>query len=175
MLRELIPSNDFIHRSYHLWEVQSLLLTSGDYTQGKYNAMTVGWGSFGVMWAKPFALVVVRPTRYTYEFMEAYDTFTVCAFPSEHRRALALLGNRSGRDGDKIGASGLTPVAAQQVSAPAFEQAELVVECRKSYWDDMDSSHFLLPQIERHYPAKDYHRIYFGEILGVYGTGSYQS
>ncbi len=175
MQRNPIPVSDFIHRSYHLWEIQTLLLTSGDFAQGKYNTMTVGWGSFGVMWAKPFALVVVRPTRYTYEFMEAYDTFTLTAFPSAHRAALKLLGTRSGRDGDKIADAGLTPTAAQQVAAPAFEEAELVVECRKSYWDDMDPSHFLLPTIERQYPQKDYHRIYFGEILGVYGTEAYRA
>ncbi len=175
MLRNPIPIKDFANRSYHLWELQTLLLTSGDFAQGKYNTMTVGWGSFGVMWAKPFALVVVRPTRYTYEFMEAFDTFTLSAFPVDYRRALALLGNRSGRDGDKIAESGLTPVAATQVAAPAFEQAELVVECRKTYWDDMDPSHFLLPSIERSYPGKDYHRIYFGEIQGVYGIDAYRA
>ncbi len=174
MQRNPIHIEEFTNRPYHHWELQTLLLTSGDFTQGKYNTMTVGWGSYGVMWGKPFAMVVVRPTRYTFEFMETFETFTLCAFPPDCRKALKLLGNRSGRDGDKIAASSLTPVPACQVAAPAFEQAELVVECRKTYWDDLEPAHFLLPSIERSYPNKDYHRVYFGEILGVYGTDAYR-
>lgn len=174
MQRNPIPIADFTVRPYHDWEKRWLLLTSGDFAQGKYNTMVVGWGSFGVMWSKPFALVVVRPQRHTYQFMEAFDTFTLCAFPPEQRKAMQLLGSRSGRDGDKIAVSGLTPIAACQVAAPAFAEAELVVECHKSYWQDLDPAHFLLPYIQSNYPREDYHRMYFGEILGVYGASNGQ-
>ena len=111
MARQPIPFDDFRARVHHLWADQWLLLTSGDFAAGHFNAMTVAWGSLGVMWGKPFAQVVVRPVRYTYEFMERYDTFTLCAFAKAHRSQLSLLGSRSGRDGNKIAASGLTPVA----------------------------------------------------------------
>jgi flavin reductase (DIM6/NTAB) family NADH-FMN oxidoreductase RutF len=168
-----IPTADFVHRSYHLWELQWLLLTSGDFEAGDFNSMTVAWGSFGVMWSKPFALVVVRPTRYTYGFIDKYETFTLTAFPKEYRKALQLLGTRSGRDGDKIAQAGLTPVPSAQVAAPAFSEAELVIECRKSYWDDLDNSHFLDPSIEKSYPERDYHRMYFGEIVMISGTAEY--
>jgi hypothetical protein len=94
-----------------------MLLMCGDYGIGHYNAMTVGWGSLGTMWGRPFVQVVVRPSRYTYEFMEQYDTFTLGAFPEEYRDAMLLLGTKSGRDGDKIGESGLTPIASVQVAA----------------------------------------------------------
>ena len=50
-----------------------------------------------------------------------------------------------------------------------FAQADLVVECRKLYWHDLDPTHFLDPAIEENYPARDYHRAYFGEILAVTG------
>jgi hypothetical protein len=83
------------------------------------------------MWNKPFAQVVVRPVRYTYQFMEKYPTFTLCAFPRTYRKALNLLGTLSGRDGDKIATAGLTPEAATQVAAPVYTQAELAIECRK--------------------------------------------
>jgi len=162
-----IPIRDLLTRTHHLWHEQWLLLTSGDFAEGRFNTMTVGWGSLGTMWSKPFALVVVRPTRYTYEFMERYDSFTLTAFPEAHRGALELLGTKSGRDGDKIAEAGLTPVASTKVAAPGFAEAELIVECRKNYFDDLDPSHFLDSTIEENYPAKDYHRIYFGEILAV--------
>ena len=170
-----IQVDDWLLRCCSLWGKDWLLLTAGDFASGKFNAMTVGWGSFGRMWNKPFAQVVVRPTRYTFEFMEQYDTFTLCAFPMQYHDALNLLGTRSGRDGDKIAAAGLTPVAASSVAAPAFVEAELVVECRKQYWDDMDPSRFIADDIARHYSLKDYHRIYFGEILAVLGTEKYQA
>jgi flavin reductase (DIM6/NTAB) family NADH-FMN oxidoreductase RutF len=157
-------------RACHLWEEQWLLLTAGDFARGEYNTMTVAWGSLGVMWNRPFAQVVVRPTRYTHEFMERFDTFTLSAFPEEHRPALNLLGTRSGRDSDKIAASGLVPIASSAVAAPGFAEAELIIECRKIYADDFDPARFLDPAIEKSYPKKDYHRVYFGEIVAIVGT-----
>lgn len=169
MARREIAPDELNLRAFHLWDKQWMLLTSGDFGKGHYNAMTVGWGSIGVMWNKPFAQVVVRPTRFTYEFMEKYDTFTLSAFPEDWRSALKLLGSASGRDGDKITESGLVPMASQLVAAPSFEEAELTLECRKIYWDDMDPSRFLDGDIEPCYPERDYHRIYFGEILRALG------
>ena len=109
------------------------------------------------------------------QFMERFVSFTLCAFDPEHAGALELLGTRSGRDGDKIAQAGLTPVAAQRIAAPGFAEAVLTIECRKLYWDDLDPSKFLDPTIEAHYPQKDYHRIYFGEILRVAGSRDYRS
>lgn len=172
---EKIPIDQLTVQAYSLFENQWLLLTSGDFATGQYNAMTVAWGSLGCMWSRPFAMIAVRPTRYTYEFTEKFETFTLCAFPESQREALRLLGTRSGRDSDKIALSGLTPVAARQVAAPAFAEAELVIECQKFYWDDIDPAHFLEPRLDKNYPGKDYHRIYFGEILAVQGTSAYQS
>ena len=139
-----------------------------------YNAMTISWGSVGQIWNKLFFQVVVRPTRYTYGFMESGDSFTLSVYPESLKPALSLLGSKSGRDGDKIAAAGLHPIASSSVAAPSFQEAELVVECRKMYWQDLDPSHFLDPAIESNYPKKDYHRVYFGEILAVHGTDAYR-
>lgn len=168
-----ISVDDLLVRPHHLWNEQWLLLTAGDFAAGDFNTMTVAWGSLGTMWSRPFAQVVVRPTRYTYRFVERYSTFTLCTFPLRYQPALQLLGTRSGRDGDKIAASGLTPVAAKAVAAPVFAEAELIVECRKIYAQDMDPDLFLDAAIEEKYPDRDYHRIYFGEIVSVRGTPDY--
>lgn len=175
MQREEIAIKQFIQRPYHLWELQWLLLTAGDFKSGRYNTMTVAWGSFGVMWTRPTATVVVRPTRYTYDFINQYNEFTLTAFPAEYRKALQMLGAQSGRDSDKIKASGLTPIACAGVSAPAFAEAELVVACRKLYWHDFDPAHFTDSTIdEKNYPEKDYHRMFIGEILSIEGVPSYR-
>jgi flavin reductase (DIM6/NTAB) family NADH-FMN oxidoreductase RutF len=168
-----IPIEKWTSRTYGLWDKQWLLLTCGDFASADFNCMTVSWGSLGVMWNKPLAQVVVRPVRYTYQFMEKFPTFTLCAFPRTYRKALNLLGTLSGRDGDKMAASGLTPQAAITVAAPVYAEAELAIECRKMYWQDLDPSHFIDPDIDKNYPQKDYHRVYFGEIVAVNGVEKY--
>ncbi len=150
-----------------------MLLTSGDFKNGTFNTMTVGWGSLGVMWSKPFVQVVVRPTRYTYNFMNQHDTFTLCALPEKYRKALELLGSKSGRHGNKIAEAEIQPIASTIVAAPSFAEAELIIECRKIYWDDFKPDHFLDHHIHANYPLKDYHRIYFGEIMAILGEDKY--
>jgi flavin reductase (DIM6/NTAB) family NADH-FMN oxidoreductase RutF len=175
MERKAIDIETLAVKPYDLFEGRWLLLTSGDFQAARYNSMTISWGSLGVIWGRPFAQVVVRPGRYTFEFMEHYDSFTLCSFPPALHPALELLGARSGRDGDKIRAAGLTPTAATRVGAPVFAEAELAIECRKIYWQDFDPDHFLDPEIARNYPRKDYHRIYYGEIVAVQGLAAYTS
>jgi flavin reductase (DIM6/NTAB) family NADH-FMN oxidoreductase RutF len=174
MTRQLISPEQFLTRPYDLWEHQWLVLTSGDFAAGRFNGMTVAWGAFGSMWARPFAQVVVRPQRYTFEFMEAYPTFTVCAFPAAFRPALNIMGTKSGRQLNKIAEAGLTPIASSVAAAPGYAEAELIVECRKLYWDDMEAGHFLEPDLAKSYPSRDYHRIFYGEILAIWGEAKYQ-
>ena len=170
-----IDISQLIVKPHHLFHHQWVLLTSGDFDAGKYNTMTIGWGALGTMWSKPFAFVAVRHSRYTFEFMEKYDSFTLTAFPPEYHDALSLLGSKSGRDGDKIAESGLTPTASKVVTAPCFEEAEIVVECQKIYANDLNPAHFLEDSIYKHYPNRDYHRIYYGHILHTAGTEAYHA
>lgn len=168
MMLQRVEIQDFNLKVYDQWVNKWFVLTCGDYNEGDYNAMVVAWGSFGVMWKKPFVQVVVRPNRYTFDFMESYDTFTLCGFSNHYRKAMQLLGTRSGRNGDKIIASGLTPISSQFVTAPSFKEARMIIECKKIYSDFLNPANFLDPDIEKCYPAKDYHKVYFGEILAVF-------
>jgi flavin reductase (DIM6/NTAB) family NADH-FMN oxidoreductase RutF len=174
MQRADIPPEKLQMLPVHVWDRQWLVLAAGNFKDRDYNFMTVGWGGFGVMWKKPLAIVVVRPTRHTWQFMEKSGTFTLSAFPEEYRRKLSWVGAYSGRDHDKVKESGFTPIASRFSSAPAFEEAELIIECRKSYFHDLDPKHFLDPETDSNYPKKDYHRMYFGEILAVAGTAAWR-
>ena len=143
---------------------QWMLITAG--TKDQCNTMTASWGGLGVLWGKPVATVYIRPQRYTLEFVEREDTFTVCFYREEYGKALALCGSKSGRDMDKVKECGFTVATAE--GAPHFEEADLVLVCKKSYWQDMDPTHFLDGEIDsKWYPEKDYHRIFIGEILEV--------
>ena len=172
MMREPITNQEFTLRSISAWDDTWFLLTSGDFEKGQYNTMTVSWGSIGMIWSKPFVQVVVRPTRHTYGFMQTFPDFTLCAFDEKHREALRLLGTKSGRDFDKISSSKLTPVHSQKVAAPAFAEANLVLECRKVYQSPFNPEHFIAPEIEKCYSESDYHTCYYGEILFIEGDRS---
>jgi flavin reductase (DIM6/NTAB) family NADH-FMN oxidoreductase RutF len=174
MQRSDIPVEKFMVPVVRVWDRQWLLLTAGDLDAQDYNCMIVGWGSFGVVWGKPFAQVFVRPSRYTWEFMEKAEGFTLCAFGETHRKVLSYFGSRSGRDEDKVKATGLTPIRSRVVRAPGFQEAELVVECRRTYFDDLEPRHFLDKSIEKNYPKNDHHRVYFGEIVAISGTPAWQ-
>jgi flavin reductase (DIM6/NTAB) family NADH-FMN oxidoreductase RutF len=175
MTLEPIPFTHFGANVFHLFDRQWLLLTAGDFASGQFNAMTISWGSLGIMWNRPFVQVVVRPTRHTHSFMDRFETFAVTALTEEYRGALNLLGSRSGRDGDKIAAARLTPVASTVVAAPAFAEAELVMECRTIYRDPLESRHFLDPRIEENYPEKDYHTAFFGEVVALRGVARFRA
>jgi flavin reductase (DIM6/NTAB) family NADH-FMN oxidoreductase RutF len=82
---------------------------------------------------------------------------------------------KSGRDTDKVKATGLNPLASQKVAAPGFAEAELILECRQIYRDEFKAQRFLDPGIEANYNDADYHTIYFGEILAVSGVKKYKS
>lgn len=148
-----------------LWSKQWLLLTAG--SSDDFNMMTVGWGSIGCMWTNPFAQVVVRPQRHTRKFMDEFDTFTLCAFPEKYRKDLGTLGAISGKDGEKLSHTSLTVRESKTVSPPSYNEASLILECRKMYRQIMDPKGFIDSSIQDNYPEDDYHIIYFGEILAA--------
>jgi len=150
-----------------IWFKRWFVLTAG--SMEKFNSMTVAWGSIGGMWEMPFVQVVVRPTRHTFGFMNDSADFTLCSFPASYRKDLAIIGSKSGRDTDKIALTRLTPMKSTAVASPCFKEADLVFECRKIYWQDLDERNFLSDKIAAQYPQMDYHRVFFGEILRIRG------
>lgn len=140
------------------------LITAG--TLSSFNTMTAGWGGFGILWHKNVCTIYVRPGRYTYDFLEKNDMFTLSFFDEKYKDALKLCGTKSGRDIDKPAEAGITPFQTPDGSV-SFEEARLVIECLKIYTDDIDPSRFLKNSIEKSYPSGDYHRVYVGEIRKV--------
>lgn len=138
-----------------------MLVTAGDETG--FNTMTASWGGVGELWKKDVVFTFIRPQRYTFEFMEKSDTFTLCFFDG-YKKELALCGAKSGRDIDKVKECGFTPVSGNGVY---FEEASLVLICKKLAYQDMDPKGFLDPSIMDNYAAGDFHRTYVGEILKV--------
>ena len=139
-----------------------MLITAGK--ANSLNTMTASWGGLGVLWNAPVSFCFVRPTRYTYTFLEREKYYTLSFFAPGHRRELQLCGRKSGRNGDKIAEAGLT--VRTDEAAPYFDEARTVLICRKMYTQDIDPAGFLDPTIAGHYDD-DYHRMYVGEIVKV--------
>ncbi len=141
-----------------------LLITAGD--SSRYNTMTASWGGVGVLWNKNVATVYIRPQRYTKEFVDQSDTFSLTFFNETHREALTFCGKYSGRDYDKAKETGLTPDF--DYAAPTFQEGNLVLICKKLYAQELSPNCFLDDSISKNYPNKDYHTMYIGEILEAY-------
>ena len=143
---------------------QWMLIAAGD--EKGFNMMTASWGGAGVMWGKPAATVYIRPQRYTKEFVDREETFTMSFFKEEYRNSLKICGSTSGRDCDKIKEAGLTPYFTD--AAVGFEEAEIILVCRKMYTDMIKSEFFIDKESEeKWYPQKDYHMMYIAEIEKV--------
>ena len=140
-----------------------MLVTAGN--KEKFNTMTANWGGTGHLWNKPVVFVFVRPERYTYEFMETSDGFTLTFFVEKYRKALNLCGTKSGRDSDKVSEAGLTPHFTE-LGYPAFTEASLVLECRKLYATMLTKDAFLDSEPFRtHYSTKGgLHKMYIAGI-----------
>lgn len=140
------------------------LITCGD--EHAYNTMTASWGGVGELWSKDVCFVFIRPQRYTFEFVEKNDLFTVSFYPEEYHKALSFCGSHSGRDFDKAKETGLTPLFVDGTAA--FEEAKIILVCKKIACQDMDPNGFVDKSIAKNYAANDYHRIYVGEIVSCY-------
>jgi flavin reductase (DIM6/NTAB) family NADH-FMN oxidoreductase RutF len=143
-----------------------MLITAGSTVS--YNTMTASWGGVGVLWNRNICWCVVRPERYTYEFIEREDHFTLSFFDDEFRQILATCGSTSGRDIDKAAETGLIAVSGELPATTTFVQARLVLECRKLYFQDLNPDHFLDPTINDFYQNGGCHRMYMGEIVNCW-------
>lgn len=133
---------------------------------GIVNTMTASWGGMGILWNKKVAFVFLRPQRYTKEFVDATQAFTLSFYDADYRKQLSYLGSISGRDEHKIETVGFH--IAYEDGIPYFTEANTVLVCRALYAQEMQEACFLQPElIEKNYPLKDYHTMYVVEIEKV--------
>ena len=139
------------------------LLSAG--TKENFNTMTVSWGGIGELWGKDVCFVFVRPQRYTFEFMEQNDFFSLSFFGGEYKKELGICGSKSGRDIDKIAETGFSPIDLQ--NAVGYEQAKVNIVLKKLAYQDMKPDGFIDESIMNNYANNDFHRVYVGEIVKV--------
>jgi flavin reductase (DIM6/NTAB) family NADH-FMN oxidoreductase RutF len=141
-----------------------ILLVAGD----PPNPMTIGWGTLGYIWHKQIMTVLVRPTRHTFNLMEKVSDFTVCVLPKRYGKELSLCGNRSGRETDKIQLCNFHMEKGLKANAFFITESEIHFECRIVHKHRLDPDTLDPAIIKRYYPKRDFHMVYYGEILGIY-------
>ena len=149
---------------FDLISKQWMLISAG--TEEKWNTMTASWGALGVVWGKPSATCYIRQSRYTKEFIDNSEYYTLTFLQDGHRDALSLMGSKSGRDMDKMHGSGLTPTFID--GQPTFEEASLVLVCRKRGVTDIALSDMDGEVVSKWYGDGDCHTMYIGEIVAAY-------
>lgn len=141
-----------------------LLITAGD--ESNFNTMTASWGGVGVIWNKNVVTTYIRPQRYTKEFVDSNDTYTISFYDAEYKKALSVCGSLSGRDTDKVKEAGITPYKVDDTMA--FAEASMIIVCKKLYQQSLNPASFVDTSLDgTNYPKKDYHDMYIGEIIKV--------
>ncbi len=160
-----ISAEDLNENIFRLIGKDWALITS-EKPGGGYNTMTASWGGTGILWNKPVAFIFIRPQRYTYELIENQNNFTLSFLDDSYREKLAYCGKASGRNEDKIEKCGFTVISTE--NGGFINEARVAITCRKLYFGDILESGFVDESLLSNYAAGDYHRMYIGEITGIY-------
>ena len=148
---------------FTLFDKKWALLTAGK--DNSFNTMTISWGGLGTLWGKPVATVYVRTSRYTHDFMDDNEYFTVSFYPEQYHKVLGVLGTVSGRDMDKMKDSGLT---AQKIGETmTFEEAEITLVCRKMFRQELEVSRMPEKVANYMYSGQAPHDMYIGEVVEI--------
>ena len=139
------------------------LLTAGN--EKSFNTMTISWGGLGTIWGKSVATVYVRTSRYTHQFMDDNDYFTISFYPEDKHENLVVLGSKSGRDMDKMHESGLTPIKAE--ASMTFKEAEKTLVCRKLFKQRVEVGNIPKDIVEQYYSKDAPHDMYIGEVVAI--------
>ncbi len=141
-----------------------MLVTAGDKTG--FNTMTASWGGIGELWGKDVVFIFIRPQRYTLEFIEKNDIFSLSFFDGEYKKELTFCGRNSGRDVDKIKETNFTPVFYDNTTY--FAEASNVLICKKLAVTEITPDSFIDKDVDKNYANKDYHKVFVAEIIKTF-------
>ena len=150
--------------------IQWMLVTAGD--ESSYNTMTASWGGMGYIWERPSTFIFIRDTRYTYQFLQQHESFTLSFFNEKYRNALRICGTMSGRNTDKVKEAGLTPLETP-LGSMSFAEARMIIECKKMFVQELDYASLTEPykskimeEAYKNEPSK--HQMFISEIVNIW-------
>ena len=149
--------------TYDKFNSEWALVTSG--TINDHNSMTISWGSMGTIWNKEVVTIYIKPIRYTHTYIESNDMFVVSFFSKEYKKALSIMGSRSGRDVNKDELADLTPIEYKGVTL--YKEAHTSFICKKIYQNELDINFIPEEHINTYYKEEAPHTMYIGEIIEI--------
>lgn len=165
-----IEASDLPDNVIKLIAEQWMLVTAGN--KESYNTMTASWGGIGYVWERPSVFMFIRDIRYTYQFLQREESFTLSFFTEQYRGALKICGNRSGRDTDKVKEAGLTLIETPSGTL-SFAEARMIIECKKMLVQELDPANLTEPYKEKimeetynNEPAR--HQLFISEITNIW-------
>ncbi|MFB3883709.1 MAG: flavin reductase family protein [Thermodesulfobacteriota bacterium] len=164
MTKKIVDYRNYLAETIKAFDESRVLLVSQG-KEGFPNVMAIGWGTIGIIWKRPIFIVLVRPSRYTYKFIEEAGEFTVNVVPPQLKEVVQFCGTVSGRDYNKFKEKQLTAIPSTKVKTPILKEAMIHFECRVVNKNDLTPSGLAKAMIPDLYPKGDFHRVYFGEIL----------
>lgn len=165
-----IEASDLSDNVIQLIGKEWMLVTAGN--KGSYNTMTASWGGIGYIWERPSTFIFIRDTRYTYQFLQQEESFTLSFFDEKYRNALRICGTRSGRDTNKIEEAGLTPLETPS-GLMSFGEARMIIECKKMFVQELDYANLTEPYktkvMEESYKNESSkHQMFISEITNIW-------
>ena len=167
MNKEKMAYDEYFEQVNKILGSSGLLLAAGA-PEKPTNAMTIGWGSLGILWGRPMWAVLVRPSRFSYELIEEAGDFTVNVPGKDLAKQTAYCGSHSGRNEDKLAKLGLNVAGGKQVSSGVIEACPINYECQVVGKSDIIPEMLAEGVKSEYYGQGDYHRVYFGKILAAY-------
>ncbi|GBU08234.1 hypothetical protein AwDysgo_15650 [Bacteroidales bacterium] len=147
-----------------------MLVTAGK--KESFNTMTASWGGIAYIWERPSTLMFIRDSRYTYQFLQAEESFTLSFFSEQYRGALRICGTKSGRDTDKIKEAGLTAIETPSLLM-SFDEARMIIECKKTLVQELDYANLtdayketIMEESYNKEPTK--HQLFISEIINIW-------
>lgn len=165
-----IEASDLPDNVIQLIGKEWMLVTAG--TKNSYNTMTASWGGIGYIWERPSTFIFIRDTRYTYQFLQREESFTLSFFDEKYRNALRICGTRSGRDTNKIEEAGLIPLETPS-GLMSFGEARMIIECKKMFVQELDYANLTEPYktkvMEESYKNESSkHQMFISEITNIW-------
>ena len=167
MSKQKMAYDEYFQQVNKILGTTGLLLAAGEPDKST-NAMAIGWGSLGIVWGRPMWVVLVRPSRFTYQLIEQTNDFTVNVPTKDLAKAVAYCGSHSGRDENKLAKLGLSVAAGEKVGSGIIEACPINYECQVVGKSDIVPEMLTKAVKSEYYGQGDYHRVYFGEVLGAY-------
>lgn len=157
--KDLSEFNGFFDKINHEWAI----LTCGDKYQGS-NSMTVSWGGIGYFWERPVCFIFIRESRYTKEFADKCDSFTLSFLNEKYKKEMALFGSKSGKDVDKFKETNLHRTFDLDYNGYYVCESDCVLKCKKLIALDITKDKMPDFIIDEFYKNGDYHTLYICEI-----------